>query len=239
MLAGTGMSRLAARIRQRLSRCPFERQDAGPADPSYSLSASTANPVRTFADASTSGTASTIVAFNSCSLGGRTVAQRPRSTYSTKSRIAASLASCRLDHFRFAHHHHRTVVHRMPRSRRRKNNAVQQRHAQAKRRAAPQGPHQPARRRAVQKKFVAHAHVVRRHNEWQPIHHKPNGAHKGLIENAVNQFAIVGAAIRLALNFAFVSSRSKVAHARKPSPARVRRKCQSGRVNPVAVQSPP
>jgi hypothetical protein len=50
------------------------------ADPAYSLSASTAKPVRTFADASTNGTASTIVAFNSCSLGGRTVAQRPRST---------------------------------------------------------------------------------------------------------------------------------------------------------------
>jgi hypothetical protein len=49
--------------------------------------------VRIFAEASTSGTAKTIVPLSSCSLGGLTVAQRPRSTYSTKSRIAASFAA--------------------------------------------------------------------------------------------------------------------------------------------------
>src|SRR6266571_4012783 len=62
------------------------------ASPAYSSPLSTAKPVRTFAEASTSGTERTIVPFNSCSLGGRTVAQRPRITYSTKSSIAASLA---------------------------------------------------------------------------------------------------------------------------------------------------
>jgi hypothetical protein len=38
----------------------------------------------------------------------------------------------------------------------------------------------------MQEKFVTHAHVVGWHNEWPPIHDKSNGAHKGLIKNAVN-----------------------------------------------------
>src|SRR5213594_972425 len=59
----------------------------------YSSSSLTAKPVRTLAEASTSGTDTTIVPFNSCSVGGRTVDQRPRITYSTKSRMAASFAA--------------------------------------------------------------------------------------------------------------------------------------------------
>src|SRR5581483_1860699 len=59
----------------------------------YSSALSTAKPVRTFAAASTGGTASTRVPLGSCDVGGRTLAHRPRITYSTKSRIAASFAA--------------------------------------------------------------------------------------------------------------------------------------------------
>src|SRR5712692_4785050 len=59
--------------------------------PSYSSSGLMAKPVRTLAEASTSGTERTMVPFNSCSVGGRTAAQRPRMTYSTKSRANAHI----------------------------------------------------------------------------------------------------------------------------------------------------
>src|SRR5579883_3044334 len=63
------------------------------ADVLYSSALTTSKPVRTFADATTSGTASTMVRLSTCDVGGRTVAHRPRITYSTKSRIAASFAA--------------------------------------------------------------------------------------------------------------------------------------------------
>jgi len=63
---------------------------------------------------------------------------------------------------------HRPVIHRMPDRRRREHNPVQQRHAKAERRAARQRLHQPARRRTMQEKLVAHAHVIRRHHKRTP-----------------------------------------------------------------------
>src|SRR5277367_6354251 len=108
---------------------------------SYSLSASMAKPVRVFAETSTSGTASTIVAFNSFSLGGRTVSQRPRITYSTNLRMASSFIFGALDYLRPVQHHHGAIVHRMSRSRGRTDNPIQQRNAQAKRRADPGSLH--------------------------------------------------------------------------------------------------
>src|ERR1700751_2329862 len=68
-------------------RIPVQAGDA------YSESLSTAKPVRILADASTKGTARIIVAAISDGVGGRTVAQRPRTTYLTKSRMAVIVAS--------------------------------------------------------------------------------------------------------------------------------------------------
>src|ERR1700722_13815287 len=93
MLGGTGAADLARGSLIGVPGVQANGKTPVHADVSYSFSLSTAKPVRVFADTSTSGTASTMVAFNSFSLGGRTAFQRSRATYSTNLRMASSLSS--------------------------------------------------------------------------------------------------------------------------------------------------
>src|ERR1700730_16756674 len=116
----------------------------------------------------------------------------------------------------------------MPNRGRREHNPVQQSHAQAKRRPARQRLHQPARRRPVQKQFVAHAHVIRRYHKRQAIRHESHLANKRFIQNAVDGFPIVVRPVRLPPHLRFLS-RSEFAHARSLVPATPTRKRQSGR----------
>src|SRR6267142_1895410 len=70
------------------------------------------------------------------------------------------------------------------------------------------------KRLAVEKEFVADAHVVRRHHKGQTIGDEAEMADERLIENAVDEFTVVAAALGLATDFCFFS-RSKVAHSRR------------------------
>ena len=63
----------------------------------------------------------------------------------------------------------------------------------------------------MQKKFIAHANIIRRHHIRRAIDDKPHVANKRLVENSVNSFAIVSAALGKALHFRSVRS-SKFAH---------------------------
>src|SRR5208282_3419701 len=119
------------------------------------------------------------------------------------------------------------VIHRVPRSGRRKNDPVQQSHTKAKRCAAPERFHEPASRRAMQKKFVAYAHIIRRHNHRHPVRDEPDMAYKRLIQNVVNGLPVVAPPVRLARNFCSFSW-CEVAHKTRLAPASLSRKRQSG-----------
>ena len=71
-----------------------------------------------------------------------------------------------------------------PVGRGRADDAVEQRHAEAEGRAARERLHQAAGDRAVKKKFVADAHVVRRHHEGQAVGDEADVADERFIENA-------------------------------------------------------
>src|SRR6266576_14461 len=97
---------------------------------------------------------------------------------------------------------------------RRAYDAVEQRHAQAKWRATRQRFHQAARRGAVEEEFVADTHVVRWHHDRHPVRDERNVANEGFIENGVDEFAVVTAAVGLAPDLCSFG-RSKVAHSRR------------------------
>src|SRR5712692_9973562 len=63
----------------------------------------------------------------------------------------------------------------------------------------------------MQEQFIANAHVVCRHDEGLAIHDKCDMANEGFIKNAVNQFAVVTAALGLAADFRSFG-RSEVCH---------------------------
>src|SRR5260370_39625468 len=99
----------------------------------------------------------------------------------------------------------------MARRRRGAYDAVEQRHAQAKRCTALQGFHQAACRGAVEKQFVTDSNIIRWDQERLAIHDKRDVANEGFIKNAVNQFAVVAAALGLAADFRSFGG-GKVAH---------------------------
>src|SRR5205085_1536433 len=102
--------------------------------------------------------------------------------------------------FRFAHHHHRAVIDGVARRARRANDAIKERDVQAEGRTTRERLHQPARSRTVEKQFVAHTHVIGRHDNRQAVVDERDLADKSFIEDRVDQFAIVAAAVRLAAN---------------------------------------
>jgi hypothetical protein len=64
----------------------------------------------------------------------------------------------------------------------------------------------------MQEQFVADTHVVCGHYNGQSIGDECDMTHKSLIENGVNQLAIIAAAFRFTADFGSIRG-SKVAHA--------------------------
>src|SRR5690242_2409256 len=142
--------------------------------------------------------------------------RRPAAAKDVLHKVAHGGKFCSLavDNFRFAHDHHGAVIDRMARRAGRADDAIEQCYVQAERRAAHQRLHQAARGRAVQKQFVAHPYIVGWHNDWHAIVDERHLANECLIQDAINQFAVVTSAIRLAADFGSFGG-SKVAHARR------------------------
>src|SRR5271163_642004 len=79
----------------------------------------------------------------------------------------------------------------------------------------------------MQKKLVAHAHIVCRHNKRHPVRDESNMAHERLIQNVVNGLPVVARTIRFACNFGSLR-RCEVAHETRLAPASRSCKRQSG-----------
>ena len=198
MFAGTGASGLPRGSRSGSPGVHLNGSTPVQFESSYSAASLTANPVRTFDEASTSGTAITIVPFSSCSVGGRDVV--PASFQHIFDEVAHRRQFCvvAFDDFGFAHHDDGAIVHGMPGGRRRKNNAVEDRHVDREGRAARQRFHQAARSRPVEIKFVADANVVRGHDDGNAVGNERDRADESLIENRVDQFTVLRAAVGFA-----------------------------------------
>src|SRR5262245_58007953 len=87
----------------------------------------------------------------------------------------------------------------MVKGRTRQNESVNQRDGHANRNAAAQAPQGPARRRAVNVKFVADAPVSRRNDERLPVNGETDVTNKTLVQNSINHLAVVRAALRQSL----------------------------------------
>src|SRR5205823_14003722 len=68
---------------------------------------------------------------------------------------------------------------------RRANDAIKERDVQAEGRTTRERLHQPARSRTVEKQFVAHTHVIGRHDNRQAVVDERDLADKSFIEDRV------------------------------------------------------
>src|ERR1700730_17652394 len=79
----------------------------------------------------------------------------------------------------------------------------------------------------MQKKFIPHAHIICRHHVRYAIDDKAHVANEGLVQDAVNSFAIVAAPLGMAAHFRSVCC-SKLAHCKSLAPSFSPSKSQFG-----------
>src|ERR1700722_4686750 len=118
----------------------------------------------------------------------------------------------RIDERGFAERHDGAVIHGVIEHRPCKHDAVCQRDCHADFRALADAAEHSAGGGAVKINGVADTRVQRGNHEWLAIRGKADMAHKPFIENLVNGFAVVGAALGFAHNTRALSRREGVGH---------------------------
>ena len=166
--------------------------------------------MRTLADASSIGIESTDVALSSPGVGTRMSRHRPGTRCSARRLEHPRLLGRVVHRAGLAEEDDRAVVHRMVEGGPGQDQAVEQRDRDADLHPAGHGLEHPAGRRSVDIEPIAHPHVDRRDHERPPVGDEAHMADQPLVEDGVDQRAVVGAASREAADCRPVGARDLV-----------------------------
>ena len=187
---GAARSRRQPRARDRLAGLHRQRDHARPGRQRVVLLSSMGGPVRTLADASSIGSDRIDVALSSPGAGPRTSRHRPGTRCSDsawRTRVFSSGSSTG----RAAEDDDRAVIHRVVERRAGQDEPVDQRHGDADLGPAGHRLEHPAAGRAVHVEPIAHPHVQGRDHERPPVDHEADVTHRRLVEDRVDQGAII------------------------------------------------